>query len=378
MLFSYRKHERRQELLAEPFPEQWLSHLRNNVFLYRLLSEAEQGRVRDALRIFIAEKYWEGCSGLTMSDEIKVTVAANACLLVLGFEHYYFDELKTILVYPGGYLAQDRFTEEGQFDHRLGEAHHRGPVVLSWWDARWDSRRIGRRNLVLHEFAHKLAELNDPHSGTPPIAEPAFRGRWEEAMAAEYEQLVQDVRSDREPLLDPCGATSRAEFFAVAAECFFMQPLQLRRRHSRLYEILAEWFNQDPAERALPSAEDCARAEAMESEYFEHALAELADAIRRYPDLVDAYRRRADIYYQRGDYDRALADYNRVIQLAPDDATAYSDRGAVYMAQGDHERALADSSEAIRLDPSHAAVYHARFIICAGNRKEDSASTGTG
>src|ERR1700736_5002921 len=100
MLFSYRKQERRQELLAQPFPEQWLSHLRNSVFLYRLLSEPEQGKVRDALRIFIAEKYWEGCSGLTMNDEIKITIDRHACLLVLGFEHYYFDELMTILVYP--------------------------------------------------------------------------------------------------------------------------------------------------------------------------------------------------------------------------------------------------------------------------------------
>src|SRR5579872_5498375 len=101
------KELRREQLLAPPFPEQWLAYLHQNVFLYETLSEAEQAKLRDALRILIAEKYWEGCRGLVMTEEIQVTVAAQACLLLLGFDDYYFEELQTILVYPGGFLAED-------------------------------------------------------------------------------------------------------------------------------------------------------------------------------------------------------------------------------------------------------------------------------
>src|SRR3989440_13006250 len=104
MLFRSPKHARRQ-LLATPFPPEWLPLLERNVFLYRLLSEPEQARLRDALRVFIDEKFWEGCAGLEVTDEMRVTVAAQACLLVLGFDAYYFDELQTLLLYPGGFLG---------------------------------------------------------------------------------------------------------------------------------------------------------------------------------------------------------------------------------------------------------------------------------
>src|SRR5207249_7525833 len=96
---------RRRELLAEPFPPTWQSYLDENVFFYQLLTEAERAKLREALRIFILEKSWEGCAGLGVTDEVRVTIASQACLLVLGFADYYFDELKTILVYPGGFLA---------------------------------------------------------------------------------------------------------------------------------------------------------------------------------------------------------------------------------------------------------------------------------
>src|SRR5690349_20019213 len=103
MLFYWLRQRLRRRILSQPFPEEWLAHLRKNVTLYRRLSEEEQARLRDDLRIFIAEKDWEGCGGLEMTDEIKVTVAALACLLLLGIEHDYFSRAQTILVYPGGY-----------------------------------------------------------------------------------------------------------------------------------------------------------------------------------------------------------------------------------------------------------------------------------
>src|SRR6516162_5257065 len=108
MIFSWLQRRRRRKLLTQPFPVAWLDYLHKNVAHYRFLSEAEQARLRDDLRIFIAEKSWEGCGGLRMTDEIKVTIASQACLLVLGLEHNYYDRVESILVYPRGYLAPDQ------------------------------------------------------------------------------------------------------------------------------------------------------------------------------------------------------------------------------------------------------------------------------
>src|SRR6266567_2410652 len=142
-MFSwFRKSNRRQQLLAGPFPEAWLPHLHRNVFLYRLLPEAQQARLGDVVRVLVAEKFWEGCAGLEMTDEIKVTIAGQAGLLVLGLDDYYFDELKTVLIYPGGFLSryEDPLGREGEVRRVLGQAAHGGPVVLSWWDACWGGR----------------------------------------------------------------------------------------------------------------------------------------------------------------------------------------------------------------------------------------------
>src|SRR5438067_9139316 len=129
MFFSSRKRSKREELLAAPFPEAWLQPLHENVLLSRLLPEPQQARLRDAVRLFIAEKFWEGCAGLTLTDEIKVTIAGNACLLLLGLDDYYFDELATVLVYPGGFLMvhDDSGDGEGEVRQLLGLAAYAGP-----------------------------------------------------------------------------------------------------------------------------------------------------------------------------------------------------------------------------------------------------------
>src|SRR5262245_24717863 len=125
MAFATLKDRRRRELLAQPFPADWLEPLQR-VALYRTLSETEQAKLCDAVRIIVDEKHWEGCLGFPITDEVRVTIAAQAALLLLGFDDYYFDELQTVLVYPGGYLRPDRWTERGI--HTFGEAHDRGPV----------------------------------------------------------------------------------------------------------------------------------------------------------------------------------------------------------------------------------------------------------
>jgi Mlc titration factor MtfA (ptsG expression regulator) len=254
MIFSWLTNRRRRRLLAEPFPAEWLEYLHKNVAHYRFLSEAEQARLRDDLRVFIAEKSWEGCGGLHMTDEIKVTIAAQACLLVLGLEHNYYDRVQSILVYPHGYLAPDhRVGPDGvvhEGEGRLGEAHYRGPVVLSWAEVLADGRHPHRgRNLVYHEFAHQLDMLDGVIDGTPPLRDRAQYRKWQRVMTAEYRRLIDDSERGRATLLDEYGTTDEAEFFAVATECFFDRPVPMKRRHPQLYDLLRDYYRQDPAQR---------------------------------------------------------------------------------------------------------------------------------
>ena len=254
MIFSWLRNRRRRKVLAEPFPPGWEDYLRQNVAHYRHLSGAEQARLRDDLRIFLAEKNWEGCGGLPMTDEIKVTVSAQACLLVLGLKHNYFDRVRSILVYPHGYRAESREAAggtvvEGRSD-RLGEAHYRGPVILSWAEVLEDGRHPNRgHNLVFHEFAHQLDMLDGVIDGTPPLGSRAEYQRWQEVMTAEYRQLCEASEHGRATLLDQYGTTNEGEFFAVATECFFDKPAEMARRHPKLYALLRDYYRQDPSAR---------------------------------------------------------------------------------------------------------------------------------
>jgi Mlc titration factor MtfA (ptsG expression regulator) len=254
MLFSWLQRRRRAKILARSFPLDWLEYLRKNVAHYQFLSREEQTRLRDDLRIFIAEKHWEGCAGLKITDEIKVTIAAQACLLVLGMKHNYYDRVLSILVYPSGYRAQSRDDSQDaiydQTSARLGEAHYRGPVILSWEDVLKNGRQPARgHNLVIHEFAHQIDFLDGIVDGTPPLKDATQAKRWHDVMTEEYQRLIRESEIGKATLLDQYGTTNEAEFFAIATECFFNQPTALAQSHPRLYDLLREYFQQDPAAR---------------------------------------------------------------------------------------------------------------------------------
>jgi MtfA peptidase len=360
----------------EAFPQEWLPFLHDNVFLYSLLHESDQVRLRQLVPHFIAGKFWEGCGGLHISDEIRVTIAAQACLLVLGFDDYCFEDCKSILVYPGGYLGivENPFSDENEFDARLGEAHHGGPVVLSWWHACWDGRHRGGKNLVLHEFAHKLAERGDPRTGIPPLDDPRDQPRWESVIGKEHEQLIEDAAYQRPTLLDPYGAKNPAEFFAVASECFFLQPVEMQRRHADLYQLLADWYCQDPAQWRSDAAIAARTWEAWE-QYIRHAITECDTALRRYPDRLDAYWERADCYGLLGEYEKAQADYTHLLQVVPkaERANVYYSRGWMYRESGAFEESIADLSEAISRCPDFAAAHRERGTTHARQGEHDKA-----
>ncbi len=257
MVFSWITKQRRKRLLAEPMPPAWLDYLGTNVRHYAHLSPRRQARLRHVMRIVVAEKNWEGGAGFQVTEEMKVTVAAQAAILTIGqAEPYYFDHVQSIIIYPGPYEHPPEFS--GTIVRRrktvLGESWYRGPIVLSWKETLAAGRNESNgRNLVFHEFAHYLDALDGEVDGTPPLTGRRRQRRWFRVTEAEYLRLVGQARRNDPSLLDHYGATNRAEFFAVATECFFEQPHAMEREYRELYGVLRDFYRQDPA-RWLPDA----------------------------------------------------------------------------------------------------------------------------
>ena len=257
MVLSWFTERRRAKVAAEPFPDAWEDTLRADVAHWRYLDDDERARLRDLLQVFIAEKHWEGCGGLEMTDVVRVTVAADACLLLLGRDHSLYADVESILVYPNTVVPPERpigvFTRGAELvEERVplhGEAWQGGPVILVWDAVRRGARRADDgRNVVFHEFAHKIDLLDGGADGTPPLPDRAARRTWATVCSAIYLALKdEDPRARR--ALDPYGATNEAEFFAVATESFFERPETLARELPKLYALLADYYQQDTLAR---------------------------------------------------------------------------------------------------------------------------------
>ncbi len=247
-MFSWFRKRRRKKLLAQPWPEAWDLHLQRNVRLTWEMTPAETEALKSRVKIFVAEKHWEGCKGLQLNEEIKVTVAAQACLMLLGVDDYYFDNVKTILMYPQAFKRETGDgISQGKSQYRAGEAWQGGPIILSWKD----SLRGGRNeddghNLVIHEFAHALDGLDGEMGGNVMFNDAAAGEAWLKVVDREYAQLVRAKESGRRTLLDHYGATNKAEFFAVASETFFELPRELSREHEQLFALLQKYYRVDP------------------------------------------------------------------------------------------------------------------------------------
>jgi Mlc titration factor MtfA (ptsG expression regulator) len=263
-MFGYFKRRRRQRLRNAPFPQRWLEIIERNVCLCRQLPESDRRELQGLVQIFIAEKYFEGCGGLEMTDEVRVTIAALACLLLLHRETDIYPRLITILVYPSAYVAQTKTSLGGAVtleseSINLGESWSSGVVVLAWDDvlAGASDFRDGH-NVVLHEFAHQLDREDGAVDGAPALERRSQYGTWAQVLGAEYERLQRASRLGRSTVLDEYGATDPAEFFAVATECFFERPHTLRRMHPELYEVLKSYYRQDPAQLFKPNRQESA------------------------------------------------------------------------------------------------------------------------
>ncbi len=243
----------RKRLLAAPFPEEWEQIVEKNVPLYKHLPDSLKQELGGLVNVFIAEKRFEGCGGLEMTDEIKVTIAAQASMLLLSRKTRYFSKLRTILVYPHTYVAKmvssdGRITIDG-YSVRLGESWQNGPVVLSWDSVTGGTRNIAdARNVVLHEFAHQLDQEDGVADGAPILERRSRYAAWAGVLSEEYEALQKKKKKRRRSVMSKYGATNPAEFFAVATETFFEKPRQMQKRHPDLYDELKDYYKLDPAE----------------------------------------------------------------------------------------------------------------------------------
>ncbi len=256
-MFHWLTERRRKHLLETPFPAAWLEILARNVAIYELLDETEQQHLRDLTQVFIAEKNWEGCGGLELDDEIRVTIAGTGCQMLLGRDHDLFRRLSSILVYPSTVVMPPRQLGVFAFPTApvgetaiLGEATRVGAVILAWDNAKAGARDAhDGRNTVIHELAHQIDMVSGDADGTPPM-DLSHARRWGQVFEAAYLAHKHRAEHHQKSLLRDYAITNEAEYFAVAAEVFFEQPKQLLETLPDVYTAMAEFFGLDLAARS--------------------------------------------------------------------------------------------------------------------------------
>ena len=251
-MFEFLRQRRRAQIAQEPFPDVFRKIVERCVPHFRTLSEEDQRELCGLILNFLEEKSFEGAGGLQITDEIRVTIAAQACLLLLHREHDLYPKLDSIVVYPHAYRTKTRKVEGGVVlesdEVRLGESWQRGTIVLAWDSVKQGAANIfDGHNVTLHEFAHQLDGEDGVMNGTPELESRSLYTAWAQILGDEFEELSARVHKGRPSDIDRYGSTNAAEFFAVVTEMFFEKPRQLKKRHPDLYEQLAAFYRQDPA-----------------------------------------------------------------------------------------------------------------------------------
>ena len=251
-MFSWLRNRRRRRILAEPFPPHWDAVLRRNVAHYLRLSTVEQAKLRDVLRILIAEKGWEPARGFHVTEEMKLTIAAGAALMLIGMEkHDYFAPVPSIVVHPGQFRRPDPedATEEDEVTDVIvdGLASYRGPVVVGWDLVREEALDPeAGYSVVIHEFAHQLDFQDEYTDGTPPLPTRADEERWAKVMTAALAKHRKELERGKETFFSEQAGDSETEFFSDASEAFFCRPHDLIDEEPDVYAILAKFYGVDP------------------------------------------------------------------------------------------------------------------------------------
>ncbi|MDD4856601.1 MAG: zinc-dependent peptidase [Candidatus Krumholzibacteria bacterium] len=247
------KKKRRRRLIETPLRADWIAILERDVPYYRLLPTADRRELEGLVQAFLAEKHFEGCDGLQITDEIRLAIAAQACILLLHRKTDLYPLLQSILVYPRTFVAPRKERAPGgvvieDFEELEGESWDTGALILSWDDVVESmADAADGYNVVFHEFAHQLDDESGIADGAPALAKRSDYADWSRVLGAEYDALVESVERHRPTVLDEYGAESPAEFFAVATETFFEMPARLKASHPELYAQLERFYRQDPA-----------------------------------------------------------------------------------------------------------------------------------
>nr|MDP2190389.1 zinc-dependent peptidase [Rhodoferax sp.] len=248
----YLTERKRKQLRTQPFPAAWRDILQQRVPYVHALPADLQLQLKQQIQVFVAEKTFIGCDGLEITDEMRVTIAAQACLLILNRPADCYPNLRQILVYPGSFVVDRAHTDGIGVAHHArqvlsGESWSEGQVVLSWDDT-LEGAAIpdDGQNVVIHEFAHQLDQETGEANGAPVLARRAHYKRWSQVLGAEFRLLQRRTALGVDTLFSDYGATDPAEFFAVISEVFFEQPQRMVTEHPALYRELALFYRLDP------------------------------------------------------------------------------------------------------------------------------------
>ncbi|APE28304.1 zinc-dependent peptidase [Aurantiacibacter gangjinensis] len=248
---SYAKRAKRKRLLATPLTREQRQVLARLVPITRRLPDELRPKLEGKINLFLDQVTFHGNNGIEMRDEMRLSIAAQACLLVVN-SPVWFDTLRTILVYPSAFSTgrgdHDGFLVHERDSGTAGESWDRGPVILSWDHALHGGLDpADGHNVVIHEFAHQLDALTGSTNGIPILRKGQRYEKWEKAMLDAYNSHLESVERGQSTLIDPYGATNHQEFFAEATVTFFEKPRDMRREEPRLYEQLAQLYALDPA-----------------------------------------------------------------------------------------------------------------------------------
>ncbi|NQZ23881.1 MAG: zinc-dependent peptidase [Colwellia sp.] len=248
----YWREYQRGKIRNEPFKKQWRKIIQQRMPYFRQMPADLQLQLKQHIQVFLAEKNFEGCNGVKITDEIRVTIAAQACLLLLNRKTNFYPKLQTILVYPRAFIKeQQNMNKDGlQQTQRValaGESWEFGKVVLSWQDTLEGAKITDDgRNVVIHEFAHQLDQENGKANGAPILDKEQSYKCWADVFSAQFEQLKRQANTGTPSLFDYYGATNPAEFFAVASEVFFEKSQQFHQQSPKLYRQLTQYYQVDP------------------------------------------------------------------------------------------------------------------------------------
>jgi len=244
---------RRRKLRAQPFPAAWREILERRVPYVRRLPRELRRQLEQHIQVFVAEKAFAGCGGLEISDEVRVTIAAQACLLILNRKTDYYPKLVQILVYPGAFIVERLRAEpsgilQEQRQALSGESWTHGQVVISWEDTLAGAAVTDDgRNVVIHEFAHQLDQQKGYANGAPWLGRSDRYPQWSQVMSGEFARLQESALTGQPSLFSYYGATNPAEFFAVVSEVFFEQSHGMAALHPVLYDELRTLYRVDPS-----------------------------------------------------------------------------------------------------------------------------------